>query len=337
MSAPAKDWKEEVGPDEDARFLQHAEYLRELQRKRTAGGRGLHVKQNLGLTAEVVIDDSLPEHAKHGLGAKPGRYPAYVRVSNGTGGVQHDRKGDIRGFAVKVVGVEGKKVIPGLEDARTQDFLFINHSTVATRTADEFMGIVKAMQNPLLLLPRLIGYVGFGRAFAILKKAAGSLGAKVVSVATTPYFTAAPIAWGPYAVKVSIAPRAKDADGAERGSTKDYLGEELTQRVKAGPIVYDLRIQHYTDPAGTPIEDHSKEWESPWLTIGTLTIPQQDPSSARGQKITDFIDKASFDPWHALVQHKPLGNVMRARNHAYRLSTIERKAAPEPDGSEKFD
>jgi len=28
---------------------------------------------------------------------------------------------------------------------------------------------------------------------------------------------------------------------------------------------------------------------------------------------------------------------MRARNHAYRLSTIERGAAPEPDGSERFD
>jgi hypothetical protein len=29
--------------------------------------------------------------------------------------------------------------------------------------------------------------------------------------------------------------------------------------------------------------------------------------------------------------------MMRARNHAYRLSTEERHAAPEPDGHERFD
>ena len=337
MSAPATDWKEEISPDEDARFIRHAEYLRDLQRARRDSARALHVKQNLGLTAELVIDEALPEHARHGLGAKPGRYAAYVRISNGGGGKQHDRKGDIRGFAVKVVGVEGKKVIPGLENARTQDLLFINHPTTAVRNADEFLAIVRAMQNPLLLLPRLIGGVGFGRALGILKKAAKDVGVKVVSVATTPYFTAAPIAWGPYAVKASLQPRAKADEGAKPGGAADYLGEELTQRVKAGPVVYDLRIQHYTDPTTTPIEDHDKEWSSPWVTIGTLTIPQQDPGSPRGQKVQEFIEKASFDPWHALVEHKPIGNVMRARNHAYRLSTMERKAAPEPDGSERFD
>jgi hypothetical protein len=337
MSAPATDWKEEVTPDEDARFLRHAEYLRDLQRARKYVARGLHVKQNLGLTAELVIDEALPEHARHGLGAKPGRYPAYVRISNGTGGRQHDRKGDIRGFALKVVGVDGKKVIPGMETARTQDFLLINHPTIAVRNADEFLHIVRAMQNPLLLLPRLIGGVGFGRALGILKKAGKDVGMKVVSVATTPYFSAAPIAWGPYAVKVSILPRAKNEAGAKPGSAADYLGEELTKRVQAGPVVYDFRIQHYTDPASTPIEEHDKEWQAPWLTIGTLTIPQQDPTSPRGQKVTELVDKASFDPWHALVEHKPIGNVMRARNHAYRLSTAERKAAPEPDGTERFE
>ena len=36
-------------------------------------------------------------------------------------------------------------------------------------------------------------------------------------------------------------------------------------------------------------------------------------------------------------RYRPLGNIMRARNHAYRLSTQERKAAKEPDGTERFD
>jgi hypothetical protein len=39
----------------------------------------------------------------------------------------------------------------------------------------------------------------------------------------------------------------------------------------------------------------------------------------------------SFDPWHALVEHTPLGGVMRARKEAYFASTQERGAAPEPN------
>jgi hypothetical protein len=153
-------------------------------------------------------------------------------------------------------------------------------------------------------------------------------------VATTPYYTAAPVSWGPYAVKLMLEPRAKAEPGAARGSGADYLGEELAARVKAGPAIYDLRVQHYSDPKSTPIEDHDREWQGPWLTIGTLTIGQQDPGSPLGQKVQDTIERASFDPWHALVEHKPLGNMMRARNHAYRLSTQERQAAPEPERAE---
>jgi hypothetical protein len=52
--------------------------------------------------------------------------------------------------------------------------------------------------------------------------------------------------------------------------------------------------------------------------------------------VSEYVAALSFDPWHALEEHRPLGNVMRARNHAYRLSTQERSAAPEPDGSETF-
>ena len=127
------------------------------------------------------------------------------------------------------------------------------------------------------------------------------------------------------------------ADAGVRQATADYLGEELASRVKTGPVVYDLRIQFYTDEASTPIEVHDREWVGEWVTIGTLTIPQQDTASPRGRRVTELVEKMSFDPWHALVEHRPLGNMMRARNHAYRLSVMERKAAPEPDGSEKLE
>ena len=65
--------------------------------------------------------DDLPEHARAGLFARPATYRAYVRFSNGAGRVQHDKVPDVRGIAVKILGVLGKKVIAGMggrDDAR---------------------------------------------------------------------------------------------------------------------------------------------------------------------------------------------------------------------------
>ncbi len=140
----ATDWKEEKTGDEDARFQGYAEYLRDLQRKHPKGDRALHAKGILGLEAELTVLDNLPEAARVGLGAKPGTYRAYVCYSNGSGVRQPDPKGDLRGFAVKVCGVPGTKVIPGLESAPTQDFLCINHPITLIRNADEFMTLIKA-------------------------------------------------------------------------------------------------------------------------------------------------------------------------------------------------
>jgi hypothetical protein len=100
-----------------------------------------------------------------------------------------------------------------------------------------------------------------------------------------------------------------------------------------------MRVQFYVDEAATPIEDASVEWkekDAPFVTVARLTLPKQDLDGAHGRKVADFVEGLSFDPWHALEAHRPLGNVMRARNPAYRLSTKERGAVGEPDGTEPF-
>jgi hypothetical protein len=154
---------------------------------------------------------------------------------------------------------------------------------------------------------------------------------KVTSVAWTSYYSAAPICWGAAAVKVKLEPKLAEDPKATRGASPSYLGEEMTARVKREPVIYDLRIQPFENAESTPIEDHLVEWKTPFLTVGRLTIPRQDVDSAEGQKTSALIERLSFDPWHALVEHRPLGNIMRARNHAYRLSVIERGAEPEPE------
>jgi len=40
----------------------------------------------------------------------------------------------------------------------------------------------------------------------------------------------------------------------------------------------------------------------------------------------------SFDPWHALEEHRPLGGMMRARKYAYFAAGKNREVSAEPEG-----
>jgi len=156
---PSTDWKEDVAPDEATRFEQYAQLIATIQGANAKDGvvsRGLHAKQNVGVEATLEIGD-VPADARHGLFAKPGSYKAVVRFSNGAPKKQSDRTLDVRGIAVKVFGVDGKKVIPGLEDATTQDFLAIRTSSLPIRDAAEFMTLVK-YSRPQALLPLRLAF-----------------------------------------------------------------------------------------------------------------------------------------------------------------------------------
>src|SRR6185436_10813317 len=124
IMAHATDWKEDVLADEEERFTRYAEQIRDIQRRNAASqgmGRALHAKINIGLEAELTVPGDVPEDARLRLFAEPATYKAWVRFSNGGPRKVSDRKPDIRGVAVKVVGVSDKKIIPGIKDARTQD------------------------------------------------------------------------------------------------------------------------------------------------------------------------------------------------------------------------
>jgi len=325
---PATDWKEVIPEGEAAHLEELAQIVLAMQRENAKGGqvsRALHAKGNAGAEGEFTVGDVAAE-ARVGIFEKPGTYRAYVRFSNGSGRRQRDQVGDVRGMAVKLVGVPGKKLIPGLEDAATQYFLAIKTSTQPFKNADEFVWLLGAAKSPALLPLKLIGRFGL-RGFAILKRLAGGLGLPP-SVATTAYFSALPIRWGAHAVRFSFLPL--EAAAGKPAPAPDHLGEELAARLGRGPVAWDFRVQFFVDEKSTPIEDASVEWAAPWVTLGLLTLPKQDLSSARGKKLGAFIEQLSFDPWHAPVEFRPLGNMMRARNAAYRVSTQARGAAPEP-------
>ena len=274
------------------------------------------------MLAELAVRADVPAEAKLGMFAEPATYRAFVRYSNGAPAHQADRKPDVRGLAVKLVGVGGKKLIPGMEDATTQDFLAIRTPSVPMRDADEFIRLVRAAQTPALLPFKLIGGLGFRRGLALIRGALAGFKIPTAPLAATMYYSALPITYGPHAVHFAFVPR-----DPLTTSTATDLGAELAARLRERPVIYDLGVRFYQDAASTPIEDASVEWKSPLVTIATLTLPVQDAASPRGHKIGELIESLAFDPWHARTDLRPLGNIMRARNVAYRASTSARHAA----------
>ncbi len=323
---------ETIAPDEAERFRGYAEEISAIQSARTAkqGGkveRALHAKPHLGAVGELVV--KAPETARSGVFAMSGKsWPVYARFSNGSSRHQPDKTPDVRGFAIKLVGVPGQKLIKGLEGELTQDFLFIDTEVLPFRTPDEFMTFVRvAKAGPSKLLPGLISGFGFGRTLGMIW---GSVaGQKVKSYAAHTFHTAAPIAFGKRAVKLSLTPVPSDAP-ATRSKGDDFLREDLTARLKNGALSWTLRAQFFIDEKTTPIEDTSVYWSGSWVDVATLTLPKQDVKSARGQEISNLVNELSFDPWHATEAHRPLGAMMRARGATYGVSVVARQAAPEP-------
>jgi hypothetical protein len=62
------------------------------------------------------------------------------------------------------------------------------------------------------------------------------------------------------------------------------------------------------------------------VPVARVTLPVQDPSSPEGQALAERIEQDRFDPWAALAEHRPLGEIMRARKVAYFPSQKRRQA-----------
>ena len=73
--------------------------------------RQIHPKMNGCVKAEFIIEKNLPEELKVGIFKEAKSFPAWIRFSNGDTKPLPDWKKDIRGFAIKIMNVPGKKIV----------------------------------------------------------------------------------------------------------------------------------------------------------------------------------------------------------------------------------
>jgi hypothetical protein len=322
MRPPSTAWQERIPADEEAHHKRVAEVIGALQRSRSArfgAGRALHRKQLLATTGTLEVLDALPGPARHGLFAVPGSHRVLARFSNGGPEVQADRIPDIRGFALKVFDIAGPSALGGTTDH--QDFLMINQDRLPTRDSREFIDFMEAAtRGPVSGLFHLFQAHGLGGGLARVRELFAALGKKFNGFAAERFNTAAPLCCGPYAVKVRLKPVGNPPPSAR---SKDIVAD-LRERLAIAPVRWDMELQFFVDEATTPIEDASCVWpdaETPIVTVARLTLGAATDAAAK------LAEAGKFDPWGGLADHRPLGEVMRARKAAYFVSQQGRGAA----------
>ena len=303
---PSTQWRERIAPDEEARFARQAEKLaaaHEAFSQRYGAGRLLHRKPVLAARGRLEILDGLPTYARHGIFAAPRVYRALARLSNASGDVRPNAKPDIRGFAVKALGVAGAAALGGAAEA--QDFLFVNQSSFAAPDSDAFVDLV--VDSPHGLAAVALGLMrrsGLVDGLKRLERLAATLGRPFSGFAAETFDTLTPFAVGPYAARARLTP----IEPASAGD-KDFA-DDMRDRFAAGPLVYALALQFFVDEQTTPIEDATVAWpedRAPPLAVARLTLEAAEPD----------VEGLRFDPWAGLADHRPLGEIMRARKASY--------------------
>lgn len=329
MAQPITSWKESIPEGEDKELSRLAEELGALQAKKGGRERALHAKPHAALRATLTVREDIPAYAAQGVFAKPAKYNAYVRLSNGSAARQHDKEPDLRGFAIKLLGVLGPKV---LGEGATQDFLLIDSPTVAFKTPQEFVTFVKCAASPATLPFKLVGALGF-RAFSLLGDVVKMAKGKRGSLLDLPYYSVGTLTMGPYAARLRLTPTHQPSPHAKPEADRAYLRAELIPRVRAGGISFALEAQ-FCERESDSVEDTTQAWTTPFVPLAQLDILATDLESEAGKKESELVEALSFDPWHALVEHRPLGATMRARKAAYFVSTQNRRASAEPVGTD---
>jgi hypothetical protein len=314
--------------------------LTDLQKKYkdTNGGlkRGFHAKPHACVMGKLQVLPERSAESKFGIFAETKTYPAWIRISNARPVVDDDNASDIRGIAVKVLGVPGAKLMPGQEDALTQDFLGVTTDTLGAKNADDFMLFQKAINGDMLAFGALafrdIGLLGR------LKQAIHP----IESMFKERFWSGVPFKLGARASKYSFIPCASNTVRVAPEKGKQYLHEDAVQHLEAGDSCFDLAVQFQRDPVKQPVEDSSVSWkesEAPFTPVARLILPKQDMHSAEAARKGAFCENLVWNPWHSLAAHQPLGNANRARKIVMVAAQKFRGApmpAKEPSGNETF-
>ena len=303
--------------------------------------RGGNTKTHGIVRAEFIVHDDLPPELRRGIFAQPCTYPAWVRFSGPGPYITPDI--DDVGFmsiGIKLMRVAGPKLME--EEKFTQDMFAVSTPTFVTPDVRANAQLqIESLKNAQIF------YFLNLHQHHVLDLLMQSLWIKTQSSPfEAPYFSCVPYLLGEgQAMQYSVWPKIERRTRIPRLPFRppdDYLRDAMVAALNSGDVELDIRLQLQRDSHLMPLENNAVLWPeklSPRISAATLRIPRQKFDSAEQ---LDFAKKLSYNPWHCIAEHRPLGNQNRARRRMYwALATLRHNmnATPhyEPTGDEVFE
>jgi hypothetical protein len=303
--------------------------------------RGGNTKTHGVVRGEFIVHDDLPTEFRHGIYAQPRTFPAWVRFSGPGPYITPDI--DDVGFmsiSIKLMGVPGPKLME--EERHTIDMFGVSTPTFVTPDTKANAQLqIESLKNA-----QMFYFLNFRRPH-VLDMIMQSLFVKTQSSPfEAPYFSCVPYLLGEgRAMQYSVWPKSNKRMPIPRLPFRppdDYLRDAMVASLAEGDVELDFRLQLQTDPHLMPIENNAVLWPerlSPRVSVATLRLPKQKFDSPAQM---EFAKKLSYNPWHTIAEHRPLGNQSRARQRMYyELSKLRHSmnAVPhfEPTGDEVFE
>jgi hypothetical protein len=286
---------------------------------------------------ELRVLADVPAEFKHGIFAEERSFSAWIRFGGpGPFSPPDVRDSGIMSIAIKLMGVPGEKMLD--DEKWTQDFLGISSPTFTTPNVTENIKLQRAVWARTPVFYFLNPFDSH-----LLDMVMQGLYARMnTSPLEVRYWSCVPYLCGEgQAIKYSIRPRSDHKTKIPWNPPADWLRQSMAMALTRDEAEFDLLLQAQRDPRRMPLEDASVEWPerlSPFVAVAKITIPKQKFDST--EQIV-FARELSYNPWHAIAAHRPLGNQNRARRliytHLSRLrQSMNREPRIEPDGSEVF-
>ena len=335
--------EERAQPDEEAHLQDIIDTFTVQMRGLWSPGyfeRGGNTKTHGIVRAEFIVRNDVPENMRRGIFAEPRASRAWVRFSGPGPYITPDI--DDVGFmsmSIKLMGVAGPKL---MDDERFTQDLF--GTSVPTFVSPDTRANAQLQHWSVKNAP-LFYFINFSETH-ILDGVMNLLWTKTQSSPLeSQYFSCVPYLLGDgQAMQYSFWSRLKTRTPVPRLPRKppdNYLREAMVATLSGQDVDFDICVQLQTDPFRMPVENAAVMWSprlSPRVPVATLRILKQTFDSPEQLA---FARVLSFNPWHCIPEHRPLGNVSRARKRLYgELSRLRQEMNAvqhyEPTGDEAF-
>ena len=302
--------EETIAPDAMALVDEFIAFLKTTSAKRHPSGVIPRFNQGRAagcVDAEFTVPADLAPDLRVGLFAEPGVYRARIRFANAVS--QSDTERDVRGMSIEVADVRGENLTAGESH---QDFILNSHPVMMVGHTRQFLDLLKAVDAGGAKAALFFVAHPHAVAVALASRRHATSHLEIPYWSTTPYLFGAG-----RAVKYIARPSSTRTTPLPDPLTDNYLQERLRTHLAREDATFDFFVQCQTDSRRMPIEDASVEWrerDSPYRHVARIRIPVQEVG---GPSRTAACEQMAFNPWHARVEHRPLGDFNRARREIY--------------------